>query len=1152
MPLLLPQLKIGHNVPDSEKQGEWRVQNRSIFANIADAIDTSDVTTPSDISSVPDVWARPLTFQSALRQDSNHPLRKRCVQEWRGLLSLLALREYMGYRVDIVPVSFEENHPFENALRTLAPKPVQLEVSQSYSWVDTLIIRYENIPVGALCPATLVYTGVDYNTRLNAIHSNLKDDKGYLTPPDNPNELRKMGEWLQAFQTEFNNLVPRETPDKDRINDISALINDWLREIRIRLNLQPSESLNDPNVKIAAAYSGPALNSIVNYRVYQALLKPLLREGRRTGTISDVLLAVPVLRSNYNTFNNVIVISEGLLTDPQMCIYDNQHLTNLGGNAKTCIASFFQEASGQKIGSKADLTTNNDIWIRPEKYFLTDVLLKGQAGSILTENETDFNAKDGKFILPFRKEILNFFSPEDIVINCRPAYSTPDGGNTIVFSFYLPVKSSGTPRDVKFERVYKGSGAVPSPGEGFIREIQSPVVDMFPNYLDASWRRYYLFQSNVDQYNVKPVTPVPLVGVEGTPAPVAPKVITKEFQDSSVKYKQKVRITEINGDNAFPDALEFMTASGEMLGVVLMQKPSQKPAALSGKWTVGVDFGTSNTTVYIHDGKNANVMNMNLAQHFRRVTKGREEEEKYLVHNYFVPNREISHPFPTTLRVYNEAYQNKLLLDYTIYFPLETEYNLPANVYGDIKWDGTTDKTKGFLTNLVFLILVDAIAARKETLRFEYSFPKSFNDTHKNSIVGMWKLIFDELIFGDSVTSSFKMVAADPIKITTWPNNIGADIVIDEGLATGRYFGSDVTNKSGTHGNVVLGAICLDVGGGTTDISVWHDNGIIMDTSVLMAGRELAELFRSKPALRHTLFPEPACIALEDKVTDSRQFGTRLNVILKREEDYIKRKLVSSLNDSNIELLKQLIALEFGGFAYFSALMTIAANEGSGGLLREKIDQNGIGVYWGGNGARFLNWLDNGTYNREGIAFKVLANIYGNALKRFNIPVKLSSYLHVQSTAPKHEVAGGIVIDRTLGLATPIDNAAADDGLISVDSQCRVGLFISGVELTLRDGRIIKATEKIAESDIYDDRQLLVKSIQYDNIKHCVDILNAVAIQLGIYKQGQKIDFEKYKTQVATNVLSDLTKQAIKGPGNRTIEPIFIMGMRELFKILSS
>jgi len=1148
MALLLPQLSSPHNVPGSEQQGEWREQNQSIFANIADAIDTSDVTTPTSISSVPDVWARPLTFQSALRQGSNHPLRKRCIQEWRGLISLLALRDYMGYKVDIIPVIFEQNHPFSNALRTLASRSIQLEASQAYSWSDTLIIRYEDIPVGALCPATLVYTGVDYNTRLNAIHTNLKDNDGYLTPPDNPNELRKIGEWLQAFQTEFNSLVPLDNnSDQQIIDGINSLINDWLSEIRNKLNLQLSESLDDPNVKIAAEYSGSALNSIVNYRIYQALLKPLLKERPPT-VISDVLLTMSESIKNYNAFNNVIVISEGLLTDPQMRIYDNLQLTHLGGNAKTCIASFFQEASGQKIGTKADLTANNDIWIRPEKYFLTDILLKGQDGSLLTENEMAFNGENGygKYILPFRKEILSFFSPEDIIKICRPSYSAPDGGNTIIFSFYLPVM--GRP-DVKFERAYKGSGAVVAPGEGFIQEIQAPVVDIFPNYLDANWRQYYMFQSNLDQYSVNPVTPVPVKGVDGNLPPVAPKVTTKEFQDTSVKYKQKVRITEIKGDNAFPEAVEFMAASGETLGMVLMQKPSQEPADLSGQWTVGVDFGTSNTTVYIHDGQNANVMNMNLAQHFRRVTRCREDEEKYLLHNYFVPCSEINHPFPTTLRVYNEAFQEKMLLDYAIYIPLDTEYNLPANVYGDIKWDGTTDKTKGFLTNLVFLILVDAIAARKKTLRFEYSFPKSFTDSHKNSIIGIWAEILDKLIVKDSVSLSFRTAIGQGTP-ATWPNN--NDEVIDEGLATGRYFGSEDTNKSGTHAKVVIGAVCLDVGGGTTDISVWHNNGIVMDASVLMAGRELSELFRSKPALRHTLFPEPACIALEEKVTDSRQFGTRLNVILKREEDYLKRKLVGSLNDSNIELLKQLIALEFGGFTYFSALMTIAANEQSGGSLREIIDEYGIGVYWGGNGARFLNWLDNGSYNSEGIAFKVLANIYGNALKRFNIPIKLSSYQHVQSTAPKHEVAGGIVIDRTLGRVTTIDNAATGDGLIDIDSQSHVGLFISGVELTLRDGRVIKPTERIAESDIYDDRQLLVKSIQYDNIKHCVDILNAVAIQLGIYKQGQKIDFEKNRAQVATNVLSDLTRQAIKGPGNRTIEPIFIMGMRELFKILSS
>ncbi|MBF0564651.1 MAG: hypothetical protein HQK89_05355 [Nitrospirae bacterium] len=978
-----------------------------------------------------------------------------------------------------------------------------------------------------------------------------------MTPPDNPNELRKIGEWLLVFQTEFNNLIPREPLDKDIIDDINALINAWISEIRKGLKLQPDESLDDPNVKISGVYRGPASNYIANYKIYQALLKPLMKEDRTSGAISDILLEVQ--RGNYNSFNEVIVISEGLLTDPQMRIYDNQHLINLAANARTCIASYFKDASGQKIGNKADLTTNNDIWIRPEKYFLTDVLLKGQNGSILTENEKDFNVDKGKFILPFRKEILNFFSPEYIVEKCRPEYSTPDGGNTIIFTFYLPVKSNGTTLDVKFERVYKGGGAVPSSDEGLIHEIQVPVVDMFPNYLDTNWRRYYLFQSNADRYNVKPVNPMPVKEVDGKPILTPPTVEQKEFKDMSIKYKQQVRITVINGNKAFPEALEFMKVSGELLGMVLLQKPSQEPAALSGKWTIGIDFGTSNTTVYIHDDQNADVMNMNLARHFRRVTRCGDDEEQYLIHNYFVPCREITLPFPTTLRVYNEAFQEKMLLDYIIYFPLETEYNLPSNVYGDIKWDGTTDKTKGFLTNLVFLILIEAIAARKKTLRFEYSFPKSFTDSYKNNIVGIWAEIFEKLTVKNSVSSSFKTIAGQ--ENPTWPVNSADDMIIDEGFATGRYFGSPDTNKE-SYENVILGAICLDVGGGTTDISVWGaiasgGTGIIMDTSVLMAGREFSELFRGKPALRRTLFPEAACAALDEKDTDARQFGTRLNVILRREDEFIKRKLVSSLNDKYIEELKQFIALEFCGFAYFSALMTVAANEQNGGRLKERIDgDEGIGVYWGGKGASFISWLDNGVRNSAGIAFKVLGNVYGQALKRFDIPMKLTSFKHIQSTAPKHEVAGGLVIDREFGF-TPSDkndgmSGIDDDGYTSPTSQSQVGLFICGVELTLRDGREIKATDRIAEADIYDDRQLLVKTINYDNIKHCVDILNTVAVQLGIYKQAKKIDFEKYKPKMSTRVLAELTKQAGRGPGNRTIEPIFIMGMRELFKILSA
>ncbi len=936
------------------------------------------------------------------------------------------------------------------------------------------------------------------------------------------------------------------------------MINDWLSEIRIHLNLQPGEILDDTNVRIATEYNGPGINAIRNYRIYQALLKPLLREGRRTGAISDVLLAVS--RKSYNDFNDVIVISEGLLTDPQMCIYDNQHLTNLGGDAKTCMATFFQEASGRRIGTKADLSGRKDIWIRPEKYFLTDVLLRGQDGSLLTESEVAFNGENGsgKYILPFREEILKFFAPEDIIKICRPEYATPDGGNTIIFKFSLPIQSNGSIREIRFERVYRSGNAVPSPSDGFIQEIQAPLVDIFPNYLDENWRQYYVFQSDADQYNVKPVNPIPIEMIEGDQLhQTAPSVDAKEFQDATGKSKQKIRITEIKGDNAFPEALEFVTISGEVFGIVLLQR-HKLANAKPGARIVGVDFGTSNTNVYINDCdlilagssfeiKNPNARKWNLAigNHFRSVTKCNEDTEKTLLHKFFMPKTDITLPFPTTLRCYGDKY-TKLFFDYAIYFPLPNEYGLPQNVYGDIKWDTTTDKTEAFLRHLLFLIVADAVAAGIKELRFEYSFPKSYTPTRKGLIKKIWDNMLGDLLLNAPITSTF-LPGSDKITLS-WIDDVKH--VVDEGRATGLFFSNEQTNPRGEPASIMTAAVCCDVGGGTTDIAVWADNGIKVDESLLIAGRDIAEAFRNKAALRHSLLPEAACVALEEVKSDSRLFGTRLNMVLRNEEKHIEQQLVRLAEDPNIQSLKRLIALEFGGIAYYCGLMTGVANQQSNGNLGKRILSMGISLYWGGNGARLLNWLDSGKYNPEGIACGLLGNVFAHALIKTGIEIEdLDKFGYFESPSHKDEVAGGIVIQRPQTFSNTI--AAPTKKLVSVGPAATSDGIIHGENLTLLDGRSKESLARINEKDIYGDaQQCMVSDIELSNLQHCVDIINTFAVETGIYKHSLTIDFEQYRTKLLRNIMGALIAEAAKKSGERTMEPVFIIGVRELFRML--
>ena len=180
--LYLPEFKANIGRPD--RPGVWHGYDPKILRGVGGGIVVGDADAARGVSSVPDVWARPLLFQNALPPDSGHPMRERLLQEWRGLLSLLALHEIQPYELQVTPVPLDGG-TFANALRRLSPAPVALEGNDTrYEWTDLLLIRCEGIPVGAFSPTTLVYTSADYGRRLLAEpRVSLKGADGLLAPP---------------------------------------------------------------------------------------------------------------------------------------------------------------------------------------------------------------------------------------------------------------------------------------------------------------------------------------------------------------------------------------------------------------------------------------------------------------------------------------------------------------------------------------------------------------------------------------------------------------------------------------------------------------------------------------------------------------------------------------------------------------------------------------------------------------------------------------------------------------------------------------------------------------------------------------------------------------------------------------------------------
>ena len=118
------------------------------------------------------MWARPLLFEIAL-YDTRHPMHRRILGEWRGMLALLALKEWSGFPLNTEPIqitdvanSSPDAKDFLQALQKLKPKDT---LDPETTWDTLNVLLFENKPIGITSPTTLVCTAVNCLGRISGV-----------------------------------------------------------------------------------------------------------------------------------------------------------------------------------------------------------------------------------------------------------------------------------------------------------------------------------------------------------------------------------------------------------------------------------------------------------------------------------------------------------------------------------------------------------------------------------------------------------------------------------------------------------------------------------------------------------------------------------------------------------------------------------------------------------------------------------------------------------------------------------------------------------------------------------------------------------------------------------------------------------------------
>jgi hypothetical protein len=1130
----LPALNKRTNLTQPPVAGSWFSVTRREIGALSQGLEVGEGARVRQATSLPDVWARPLLFHSAIRPNAEHPLNEELTEEWRGLLSLIALSDYYGLQLKLEPVTIDDRGgKLARALLELAPQPVQLEQGKAYEWLDVLLLRVEDTTVGALSPLTLAYTGV------RELPSSLRlVEGGKLRPPTDPTDLRYVAQWVEKLRQRLGSMLwaGDQNPDRQVVDDIHKLLESWLASLRRSLGLSATEPLDQPGLEFAVAE--PPTNTtwpkLYGYGIYRELLRPALIDHGSTG-VSDLLLR------RGRAGDQVVVITSQLLARG-VKIWGTLKSKDLGALADpdAAIGRYFPDASGDKI-DRHNLGAAHALWIRPEKYFLTDTLLaSGGDAPLLAASEVVARQGDRRFILPFRREILEMFSPQEIAERLAPRFQEFDGG--FRFSFTLPLDSSVVDR-VEVHKDYRHKE--PQAGQGSIRRLEPPPVYVFPRYRTPHWRRYFVFAG-------------------GGQSAVEPLVEPGAKVATVVRRRDQASVYQLSGDAAFPEALTVAAPDGKHAGLVLLAKgPEPLGLAGGGEMTIGIDYGTSNTNVFIRlpDAHQPYAWKIDLLRNLQPVFEGPQAAR--LLGDNLLPLSPVQMPIATNLRIFDPATADHMLLDYFVFF--SDDYRLPENVYSDIKWQDVV-KTQQFIKSLLMLLLLEVVEVGARRFKIIYSYPKAFSVNQRQRLEQTWEGAIKELTAErDRLLNVAEGIDEDLLK----PRLVGLEREV-EAVAAGEYFAS--RNEHGKpewitiqnpydRAKVASTAVCIDVGGGTTDICVWHRDERVLDASVLLAGRQIASWMRANSTIRELLFSRDAALALKEVEGKPVMFGARLNQVLRREELEITKNLITHGTHAEVDRLRRMLALEFGAIVFYTATLLVGANriDRVGGGIGRDIASDGLNIHWGGNAAKMLRWIDYGKFAEDGIAARILRAVLRNALADGEMGSAQGTVTSKQSPGHKSEVAGGLIVWTNVKdlHASSHGRSSVDEDLVAETDEAAAllhhGELIYLGENVEIDGGVLKHDEPVAVSRLFPaPGQTIVRGVTLDRLARFLRIINQVGVKSGLLDEGKQIQLDdKLRIHVASQVRGEFVSMAKLDPGKRVLEPVFISEVNSLLEVLS-
>ncbi|MFM7381864.1 MAG: hypothetical protein ACKO1W_02220, partial [Microcystaceae cyanobacterium] len=515
-------------------------------------------------------------------RNERYPSRQWLIAQYRGLLAAIALSENLNLGLKAIRVDLQtyQNNEFGRCLTKLKPSETYNVLTtnpEQGPWLQLFLFELERQTLGFTSPATLVVP-VGY------LHSEVEKripwvKNGFFTDPISqlpPNHKSLLASWLQNLHNE----LLKHPVNGPLAGEVATELDRFKQALGITTiaMFKPSENLTPFGISLApspleALYPVGVVKQESQVRV---LCSPGLTPRKQLYLIDP--LGLPALMRRDIQEINVI---------------DSFSLAHLPPN-------LFQRSDARFL-TPADLFTENLF------YSETKGLLPG------TWLDRKLNLDNLSILLPLNPILQEYFSSQELEKNVQlEACNTSEGPGIRVT---LTLKLSGFEQQPVMYSAYK---EFPLKAENKISGA-FPTLALWPNVPPGKWREYFVFIEVSEglgrlAFNIEQPT-------DGA---------TQETRQSG---QEKYRYWKCD---RHPEILSAMDQNSRFLGLLPLSIPPVQVGS-AATWTVGVDFGTSFTNIYVRKG-NGEPSRFNLQSNLLRITKGLEREEAIIYREFFIPD----------------------------------------------------------------------------------------------------------------------------------------------------------------------------------------------------------------------------------------------------------------------------------------------------------------------------------------------------------------------------------------------------------------------------------------------------------------------------------------------------------------------------------